>query len=122
MLHLGFFALPSSGFCFIESGLGPLCSQATLWGTAGLWLCYFWGKFDMENVRVFCIYGWEDSLEKGMAMHSSILAWRIPWTELPCRLQLMGLQRVGHSWMAKQQATNFPGGAVDKSPPASAGD
>ena len=52
-LHLGFFALPSSGFCFIESGLGPLGSQATLWGAVGLWLCYFWGKFGMENVRVF---------------------------------------------------------------------
>ena len=38
----------------------------------------------------------EDSLEKGMATHSSILAWRIPWTEEPGRLQSMGLQRVGH--------------------------
>jgi len=34
--------------------------------------------------------GWEDSLEKGMAIHSSILAWRIPWTEEPGRLQFMG--------------------------------
>ena len=38
----------------------------------------------------------EDSLEKGMATHSSILAWRIPWTEKPGRLQSIGLQRVGH--------------------------
>ena len=37
----------------------------------------------------------EDSLEKGMATHSSILAWRIPWTEEPGGLQSMGLQRVG---------------------------
>ena len=37
--------------------------------------------------------GWEDSLEKGMATHSSILAWRIPWTEKPGRLQFMGSQR-----------------------------
>ena len=36
------------------------------------------------------------SLEKGMATHSSILAWRIPWTEQPGRLQSMGWQRVGH--------------------------
>ena len=37
----------------------------------------------------------EDPLEKGMATHSSILAWRIPWTEEACRLQSMWLQRVG---------------------------
>ena len=40
--------------------------------------------------------GQEDPLEKGMATHSSFLAWRIPWTEEPGRLQSMGLQRVGH--------------------------
>jgi len=39
---------------------------------------------------------WEDPLEKGMATHSSLLAWRIPWTEEPGRLQFMGSQRVGH--------------------------
>ena len=38
----------------------------------------------------------EDSLEKGMATHSGILAWRIPWAEKPGGLQSMGLQRVGH--------------------------
>ena len=40
--------------------------------------------------------GWEDPLEEGMATHSSILAWRIPWTEEPGGLQSMGSQRVGH--------------------------
>ena len=40
--------------------------------------------------------GWEDPLEKEMATHSSILVWRIPWTEEPGRLQSMGSQRVGH--------------------------
>ena len=40
--------------------------------------------------------GWEDPLEKGMATHSSILAWRILWTEEPGRLQSMGSQRVRH--------------------------
>ena len=40
--------------------------------------------------------GWDYSLEKGMATHSSILAWRIPWTEEPGRLQSMALQRVRH--------------------------
>ena len=38
----------------------------------------------------------EDPLEKGMATHSSFLAWRIPWTEEPGGLQSMGSQRVGH--------------------------
>ena len=40
--------------------------------------------------------GQEDPLEKEMATHSSTLAWKIQWTEGPCRLQSMGLQRVGH--------------------------
>ena len=40
--------------------------------------------------------GWEDPLEKEMAIHSSILAWKIPWTEEPGRSQSMGSQRVGH--------------------------
>ena len=40
--------------------------------------------------------GWEDLLEKEIAIRSSILSWRIPWTEEPGRLQSMGSQRVGH--------------------------
>ena len=40
--------------------------------------------------------GWEDLLEKEMATHCSILAWKIPWMEEPGTLQSMGLQRVGH--------------------------
>ena len=40
---------------------------------------------------------WEDALEKGMATHSSILVWKIPWTEEPGRLQSTGSQRVRHS-------------------------
>ena len=42
--------------------------------------------------------GWEDPLEKEMATHSSILTWKIPWTEEPGRLQSMGLQRIRHDW------------------------
>ena len=41
--------------------------------------------------------GWEDPLEKAMAIHSSTLAWKIPWKEEPDRLQSMGSQRVGHN-------------------------
>ena len=41
--------------------------------------------------------GQEDSLEEGVATHSSILAWRMPWTEEPGGLQSIGLQKVGHN-------------------------
>ena len=40
--------------------------------------------------------GWEDPLEEGMATHSSILAWEIPWTEEPGGLQSIGLQKIRH--------------------------
>jgi len=50
----------------------------------------------------------EDPLEQKMTTHSSILAWRIPWTEEPGRLQSMGLQRVRHNWATKQVFKNFP--------------
>ena len=49
----------------------------------------------MQETRVRSL-GWEDPLEKEMATHASILAWRIPWTEEPGGLQSMGSQRVGH--------------------------
>ena len=51
----------------------------------------------MQETQVQSL-GQEDSLEEGMAMHSSILAWRISWTEKPGRVQSMGSQRVGHDW------------------------
>ena len=49
----------------------------------------------MRETRVRSL-GWEDLLEKEMETHSSTLAWKIPWTEEPGRLQSMGSQRVGH--------------------------
>ena len=49
----------------------------------------------MQETQVGSL-GREDPLEKGMAPHSSILAWRIPWTEEPGRLQSMGSQNIGH--------------------------
>ena len=56
---------------------------------------------------------WEDPLEKGMAIHFNILAWRIPWTEEPGRLQFMGLQRVktclsDHACNTTQWPSNIP--------------
>ena len=50
----------------------------------------------MQETQVRSLGG-KDLLEKRMATHSSILAWRIPWIEEPGGLQFMGLQRVGHS-------------------------
>ena len=52
--------------------------------------------------------GWADTLEKGMATHSSILAWRISWTEEPGGLQSMGSKRVRNDLVAKQQNTLEP--------------
>ena len=49
----------------------------------------------MQETRVQSL-GWEDLLEREMASHSSILAWKIPWMEEPGRLQSMGSKRVGH--------------------------
>ena len=49
----------------------------------------------MQETRVRSL-GWEDPLEKEIVIHSSSLAWRIPWTEKPRGLQLVGSQRVGH--------------------------
>ena len=51
--------------------------------------------------------GWDDPLEKGMAIHSSILTWRIPWTEEPGGLQSVGSQRVGHNWATNTFTFHF---------------
>ena len=50
----------------------------------------------MQEAQVQSL-GWEDPLEKGMATHSSILAWAVPWTEEPGGLQSMGSQRIRHN-------------------------
>ena len=70
--------------------------------------------------------GWEDPLEKEMATYSSILTWRISWTEEPGGLQFMGLQRVGHDLATKphhplQCSWAFPGGSGSKNLPATGG-
>ena len=68
-------------------------------------LQYSWASLVAQSVKnPFAMWetwvqslDWEDSLEEGMATHSSILAWKIPWTEEPARLQPMELQRVGQN-------------------------
>ena len=69
-----------------------------------------YGEESAHNVGdLGLILGWEDPLEKGMATYSSILAWRIPWTEEPGGLQSMGSQREGHNW-ATNTFTHFHNG------------
>ena len=58
--------------------------------------CFPGGSTDKESACNAGDLGWEKPLEKGIATHSSILAWRIPWTEEPGGLQMMGSKRVGH--------------------------
>ena len=60
---------------------------------------------EMQETQVPSL-GWEDTLEEEMATHSSILAWKIPWTVKPGGLQSMGSQRVGHDWVTKQTTRN----------------
>ena len=60
----------------------------------------------MRETRVRFL-GREDLLEKEMAIHSSTLAWKIPWTEEPDRLQSMGSQRVGHDWATSLSSLSF---------------
>ena len=60
---------------------------------------------ETQEMRVPSLGG-EDPLEEGMATRSSILAWRIPWTEEPGSLQSMGPQRVGHDWSDLTKITN----------------
>ena len=60
----------------------------------------------MQEMRVRSL-GWEDPLEEGMATHSSVIAWRIPWTEEPGELQSMGSQRVVVSKEKPRQVPRF---------------
>ena len=58
---------------------------------------------EMQEIGVPSL-GWEDALEKGMATHSSILAWWIPWTEEPGKLQSMGSQK-SQTWLTNARVT-----------------
>ena len=65
------------------------------------WRCWFsWFLLSTVTLQETWVWSlvWEDPLEKEIAPHSSTLAWKIPWTEEPGRLQSMGLHRVGHDW------------------------
>ena len=59
---------------------------------------------ETQEMRVWSL-DWEDPLEKEMATHSSIVAWKIPWREAPGRLQSMGSHWVGHGWATEHTLT-----------------
>ena len=60
-----------------------------------------------------CSLGWEDPLEKGKAAHSSILAWRIPWTEEPGGLQSLESQSCTGQYAHKYHSVCFPSGEIE---------
>ena len=70
-----------------EQGYVPVASLVTQTGKNLLAMWEVWVRF----------LGWDDPLEKGKATHSSILAWRVPWTEEPGGLQSMEFHRAGHN-------------------------
>ena len=61
----------------------------------------------MQETQVQSL-GWEDPLEKEMATHSSILAWRIPWTEMAWQAAVHGVARVGHDLASKPPPSKIP--------------
>ena len=73
------------GYC-LQYSWASLVTQ-TLKNPPAMWETWIWSL------------GWEDPLEKGTATHSSILAWRISWTEEPGRLPSTGSQRIRHYWV-----------------------
>ena len=76
----------------------------------------------MQETQVWSL-GQEDTLEKGMATHSSILRWRIPWTEEPGELQSRGRTRLDTTeWLTQGNAVrDFSGGPLVEDPPADVG-
>ena len=64
---------------------------------------------NLSSMWETCVWslGQEDPLEKEMTTHSSIPAWKIPWTEESGGLQSMGLQKVGHDWVTKQEVRDL---------------
>ena len=90
-----------------ETQVQSLSGEDSLEGDVATPLQYSWTSLMAQTVKTLPAVqetwvwplGWEDTLEKAMAIHSSILAWRSPWTEEAGGLQTLGLQRVGHDWV-----------------------
>ena len=88
MLHLGMLQ---------ERNQTPYCIHGNINGLVGQTVKNLPAKWETQVWPL----GQVDPLEKGMAMHSSILVWRIPWTVEPGGLQSMGSQKVRHDWVTK---------------------
>ena len=88
-----------SCFCWLYRASLSLAAKniINLISVLTIWWCPCVVLSAMEETQILSL-GWEDPLEKEMATHCSILAWRIPWSEEPGGLQSLGLQRVGHDW------------------------
>ena len=105
---------------------GRLSSIHPLWCHFGwplhLWvsLCSEWGfpgAAVVKNQETWIwSLGWKDPLEKEMATHSSILAWKIPWTVEPGGLQSMGSQRVRHDWLSMHTCCQWQRAWVFRAP------
>ena len=87
------------------------CLRLIIYKRTSFWLYFFlctslycasglpwWLRWLKKSICQVQTLSWEDPLKKGMATHSSILAWTIPWTEEPGELQSMGSQRISHIW------------------------
>ena len=74
--------------------------------------CSPWGRWGSDTTDQLHVHFSFHALEKEMATHSSILAWRIPWTEEPGVLQPMGSQRVGHNWANELNWTDWTADGV----------
>ena len=90
---------------FIESTTWHIFSECYQIFLSNIWKCFPGGSDGKESACNLGdlgsqSLGWKDLLKKGMATHSTILVWGIPWTEEPGGLQSMGLQTVGHDWAA----------------------
>ena len=90
----------------MQPGWGYRILPTSVWGVKLIWWVA-WASLVAQTVKRLSTMrktwvrslGQEDPLEKEMAPHSSILAWKIPWMEEPGRLQSMGSQRVRHNWV-----------------------
>ena len=97
--------LKQSTVWFSRSHLGEMCSSFVT-SAASLVAQMVKRLPAMRETWVWSL-GQEYPMEKDMATYSSTLAWKIPWTEEPCRLQSMGLQRVGHNWATSLHFCDF---------------
>ena len=108
---------PTTGCCFCFGSVSSFFLELFLhWSPVAFWAPTNLGSSSFSFLFAFSYCSWGSqgkntevvchSPEKAMAPHSSILAWKIPWTEEPGRLQSMRSQRVGHDWVTSLHFTS----------------